>query len=175
MSTVQHRAWSVAEMRGLVVSEFRKTLATSTWWALLIPGVILAVAAIASEAREEHVAFSLAAELGSSLWALLFGVVSASGEYRHNTITTSYLSAANRPKLVVAKMICAAVVGAIYGVVCAGAAVAAVPLSGAAYGNEWPWILAVSVGAVVSGEPAVVKFKAVGDEMPAKGLPLSST
>jgi ABC-2 type transport system permease protein len=150
LDKAQHSTWSAAEMRGLVVSEFRKTLATSAWWALLIPGVLLAVGVLALRARDEYVAFSVAsASAWASLFAVLFGAVCASAEYRHNTIATSYLSAANRPKLVAAKMTCAAVVGAIYGVVCAAAAVAAVPLTGTAYGNEWPWILAVSAGAAV--------------------------
>jgi hypothetical protein len=142
---------AASEMRGLVVAEFRKTLAGSVWWMLLIPGILMAVILLLSEVRKENVALSLASALAwSSMWALLFGVVSASAEYRHNTIPTSYLIAANRPKLIVAKSICAAVVGATHGLICAAGAAAAVPISGTGYGNEGPAILPVSGGAAVA-------------------------
>jgi len=138
------------EMRGLVLSEFRKMRATSAWWALLILGLVLSLGIALPKIREEYLAHSLANALAwAYLSALLFGVVCATAEYRHNTITTSYLGAANRPKLVLAKMICAAIVGAAYGFICAAVTVAGIPLIGARYGAEWPWILAVSGGGVL--------------------------
>jgi len=128
MSTVQHRAWSVAEIARLVVSEFRKTLATSTWWALLIPGVILAVAAIASEARKNT---------SRSVWPLSwarrcgrccsrgFRVGGVPAQYDHHQLSQRGESTeAGRCEDDLCR--CGR---AIYGVVCAGAAVAAVPLS----------------------------------------------
>jgi len=150
LDTVERGTWSMREMRGLVISEFRKTRATSAWWALLILGLILSLGLALPKIREEYLTHSLAIGLAwAYLSALLFGVVCATAEYRHNTITTSYLAAANRPKLVVAKMICSAIVGAAYGIICAAATVAGIPLTGARYGAEWPWILAVSGGGML--------------------------
>jgi ABC-type transport system involved in multi-copper enzyme maturation permease subunit len=140
-------AWSAGEIRDLVTSERRKTLSTSTWWALLLPAALLALTYAWVNAKDEFLAMSETEALDIGiLFALLFGVVCASGEYRHNTIVTSYLNAARRAKLGVAKMIFAALVGVVYGLVSAAAGVGGLLLSHTAFDGEVPWLLAVSAG-----------------------------
>jgi ABC-type transport system involved in multi-copper enzyme maturation permease subunit len=144
-------AWSVGEQRDLVRAEVRKTLSTSAWWALLIPAALLSAFYAAANAKEEYLAMSQVQALDlASLFALLFGVVCACGEYRHNTITTSYLNAARRAKLGVAKMLVAALVGAGYGLVAVAAGFGGLWLSETPFGGELPWVLAVSAGGVVA-------------------------
>jgi len=137
-------------MRGLVRAEFRKTFATSAWWWLAVLGMVIAALQELTAVREEYVAFSMSRSLDwAYLSALLFGIYLATTEYRRNTIVGSYLGVSGRSKLVVAKVLCAIVVGAGYAVLSAGVAVAAVPVVGIEYGDEWPWILLVSGAGLV--------------------------
>jgi hypothetical protein len=150
LDTVPRAAWSAGEIRDLVASEARKTLSTAPWWALLIPAVLLAVLLAAANAKEEYLAMSQIQAMDlASVFALLFGVVCATGEYRHNTIVTSYLNAARRAKLGVAKMAFAALVGVGYGVVAAAAGFGGLWLSEVPFGAELPQVLAVSAGGLV--------------------------
>jgi ABC-type transport system involved in multi-copper enzyme maturation permease subunit len=113
-------------MGGLLRAEVRKTTSTKLWWGLLIPVALLSVlinlfgglftAAIPDEqGRLPLLLGSLAYALGlTSVFAMVQGVVSAAAEFRHRTITTTYLTAARRWPVMVAKMATAAAVGAFY-------------------------------------------------------------
>jgi ABC-2 type transport system permease protein len=139
--TVQRGSWS-----GLMISEFRKTLSTSAWWALLIPaGLVSLVLGWA-----EFPAASLYLSLGFALiFAMLFGVVCVSAEYRHRTIATSYLVVARRPKLIVAKMVLAAIVGAGYALVATAMTIAGQLVSGFPLGDELPSMLQAGAGSML--------------------------
>jgi hypothetical protein len=128
-----------------MVSEFRKTLSTSAWWALLIPVALLSLVQgwVAIPALSLY--FSLNFAL---LFAILFGVVCASAEYRHRTITTSYLVVANRPKLMVAKMVLAATVGAGYALVTTTMTISGQLVSGFPLGADLPSMLQAGAGAM---------------------------
>jgi hypothetical protein len=117
--------WSGPVLLALVVSEYRKTLSTAAWWALLVPaalicglvGLFTALAGRSTSTGPTMLAFALS-HLGISTFAAIFGVVCSSAEFRHRTITTSHLVAAGRPQLLVAKAMFASVVGAGYALVC---------------------------------------------------------
>ena len=142
-------AWSVGEIRDLVRSEFRKTRSTSTWWALLIPAAVISLLLAWNSAKEGYLAANLAQALDFAiLFATLFGALYATAEYRHNTIVTSYLNAARRPKLAVAQMILAALVGVVYGLVSVVAGFGGLLLSRTGFDGDLPWVLTVSAGSL---------------------------
>lgn len=115
----------LTQMPALLRSELRKTYSTSAWWALLIPAAVLSLLVNLATAQGNGLAFTpglgMALALGSfsSKLAVVYGVVCASSEFRHRTITTSFLTAPGRPQLIVAKAIVAGLVGAVYGAVSA--------------------------------------------------------
>ncbi|AUS79684.1 ABC transporter permease [Actinoalloteichus sp. AHMU CJ021] len=122
-------------MGRLITSEFRKILTVNLWWALLIPAALFtfflawfggAVGSFAGSAAEfggdsvpiaglmYAAGFNLATVFGA-----IFGGLSMSGELRHKTITTTFLTADSRAAVLGAKLVSCAAVGAFYGVVCA--------------------------------------------------------
>jgi ABC-2 type transport system permease protein len=141
LHTIQRGSWS-----GLMVSEFRKILSTSVWWALLIPAGLVSLVLGWVDLPAASLYYSLNFAL---LFAVLFGVVCASAEYRHRTIATSYLVVANRPKLIVAKMVVAAAVGAGYALAATAMTIAGQLVSGFPLSAELPSMLQAGAGAVL--------------------------
>jgi ABC-2 type transport system permease protein len=134
--------WSVPVLLALVVSEYRKTLSTAAWWALLIPAALICglVGLISAEAG--GLAFTVSTTLALVLpyggtFAAIFGVVCSSAEFRHRTATTSYLAAAGRPQLLVAKAALAAAVGAGYAVVCSVIGTLGMLLGGSSFTDDF--------------------------------------
>jgi ABC-2 type transport system permease protein len=150
LGTVPRRSWPARELRGVVVSEIRKALSTSAWWALLIPVVLFSLVEGSINPEGDFSALSLYLSLGfATIFAMLFGVVCATAEYRHRTIATSYLVVAQRPRLTVAKMILAAIVGAGYALISTAVTVAGLLISGTASTDELPSLLQAGAGAVL--------------------------
>jgi ABC-2 type transport system permease protein len=136
-------------MGRLIIAEFRKTLTTKSWWALMIPAVGLAlgfalgwgafaneVGDVLSSSETQEIAEALGIQTGNLPMGLLaiahgvnigltfpviFGVFALAGEYSKKTITTTFLTAPNRVSVLSAKMITYIVWGAIYGLVVVGA------------------------------------------------------
>lgn len=119
-------------MGPMVKAEFRKTFTTNLWWALLIPAALIGFgsgwmgstfAGIINsfEPLDRPVPLALlsvaASTNFSTIFGALFGALSVAGEYRHKTITTSFLTANPRGAVLVAKLVVAAAVGAGYGVI----------------------------------------------------------
>ena len=113
-------------MSRLVRAEFRKAFSTKLWWALLVPVVVLAVlvnlfgglftASLAEEGADLPILLgSLAYSLSlTSVFAALYGIVTAAGEFRHRTVTTTYLTARGRGRVLAAKSVSTAAIGALY-------------------------------------------------------------
>lgn len=153
-------------MNALIRSEFRKAASTRLWWALLIAVAALSAlvnafggvftAAFADLGAPSLLPVSLAYSLSlTSIAATLYGVVSAAGEFRHRTITTTYLVASSRTGVLLAKAVVAAGTGALYAV---AAVVAGVPtgLLARPAAPDIGLVLAVTaVGMVVAGLWAV--------------------
>jgi ABC-type transport system involved in multi-copper enzyme maturation permease subunit len=111
---------------GLLRAELRKTTSTRLWWGLFIPAGLLSVlinvfgglftAAIpVEEGRLPLLIGSLAYALGlTTVFAMVQGIVSAAAEFRHRTITTTYLTSARRSPVLLAKMATSALVGMVY-------------------------------------------------------------
>ncbi|QJY46788.1 hypothetical protein [Pseudonocardia broussonetiae] len=123
----------------LVRSELRKTLSTKLWWGLLVPVALLTLLvnlfggvftlALGGGSDAEDTLPLLLASLAYSLaltatFAGVHGAVSAAGEFRHRTITTTYLTAPGRGGVLAAKVLVAAAVGAVYALVASAVGVA---------------------------------------------------
>lgn len=128
--------------------EWRKTLTTRTWWALLLvmvpylggfaafiafafsqgpPGGAAAGAPSLEDPDVVTAVYGLAMPLGYVFPALV-GILAVTTEYRHKTITATLLAETRRPRVVLAKFAVAGVLGLLFGVV----AVLASALAGAA-------------------------------------------
>ncbi|HTK67557.1 MAG TPA: ABC transporter permease [Pseudonocardia sp.] len=146
----------VAQMVALLRSELRKTYSTAAWWALLIPAALLSLLVNLATAQGNGLAFTpglgmaLALSSFSSKLAVIYGVVCASSEFRHRTITTSFLTAPGRVQLILAKAVVAALVGAVYGAVSAIAGILGAMFAGGLSGGVPENLLAVCGVAVVT-------------------------
>jgi ABC-2 type transport system permease protein len=120
-------------MGRLIKAEFRKIFTVKLWWALLIPAAILSLgftwagAAIGAlgelqERAGQFIPLALPAFAQginfATVFAVIFGATSVTGEMRHKTITTSYLTGPSRGAVLAGKLVVYAVMGALYGVVC---------------------------------------------------------
>lgn len=127
-------------MGGAIKAEFRKFFTTRMWWGMAI-GVFLAAAIFAvifsvwvpgsvqggpggnspplpGLDNTAMVATVYTAGLGIAyLLTLVVGVMSIGSEYRHMTITSTFLSTPKRVRVMVAKVISLLGIGAFYGVV----------------------------------------------------------
>jgi ABC-2 type transport system permease protein len=121
-------------MSHLVRSELRKLTTTRLWWGLAL-GLALATAAFvaltgftagvdtgagASPGPDDPavVRSVYTAGLGIAyLFTLSLGIITMAGEYRHQTITATLLSAPRRSRIVLAKLVALVVAGIGYGVV----------------------------------------------------------
>lgn len=158
-------------MTGLLHAELRKSLSTRLWWGLLIPVVALSLVVNAFGGLFTDlvgaiepggpvpplVLLSLAYSLSlTSVFATVLGAVGAGGEFRHRTITTTYLSGGGRTGVLAAK----AAVAALFGTGYAVAAGLVGALIGLLSDSAPPTVLAlvqvVVVGAVVCALWAVV-------------------
>ncbi len=150
----------------LVRSEYRKIVSTRAWWGLLIPVLLLSLlinafggligdfagSASGGEVPLPLLLASLAYTLAlTASFAAVSGAVGSAGEFRHRTITTTYLTAPGRGPVLVAKMATAAAVGVVYAL---GAAVSG--LIGGLLGQGdspfpdiGPLLAVVGVGALV--------------------------
>jgi ABC-type transport system involved in multi-copper enzyme maturation permease subunit len=135
-------------MDRLITAEYRKIFTTKLWWALLIPAAVLSLAftwggaalgALADLRRAAGEAIPLALPAFAqginfaTVFVLILGGTAVTGEIRHKTITTSYLTGPTRGSVLAAKLVVYSTIGALYGVVCMVAATL-----GALLGNNFP-------------------------------------
>jgi ABC-2 type transport system permease protein len=149
-------------MNLLIKAEYRKIFTTKLWWALLIPAAVLslgftwggaAFGALASIQEEAGGALPFALPAFAqginfaTVFALILGGTAVTGEIRHKTITTTYLTGPTRGAVLTAKLIVYTMIGALYGLVCMIAATL-----GALLGNNFPdagdWFSLAGTGAL---------------------------
>jgi ABC-2 type transport system permease protein len=108
-------------------AEWRRVVSTRLWWALLIPVVVLAVlvnvfGGLLGDGLGDagdlpvlpaSIAFTLTL---TAVFAAVYGTVAAAGEFRHRTVTTAYLTAGGRGRVLVGKLVAGGCVGALYAV-----------------------------------------------------------
>jgi ABC-2 type transport system permease protein len=115
----------------LIRSEFRKLTTVRAPWLLLAAGPLLVVAGISGLAESGgnvHDPGTQRAALAhtglAAVFTLIFGILAVAGEYRHSTITDTYLSSPRRGRAITAKLVVYAVTGAAAGLVSSGIALA---------------------------------------------------
>lgn len=124
-------------------AEFRKVFTTRIWWLLTfvmiayLGFIALIMAAAFVLGGDEmtggggpqmgkqlaHMLYSLAGPIGY-VFPLVIGSLLFTTEFRHKTITSSLLVAPNRTNLLIGKIVVAATVGLLYGIVAIGSVVA---------------------------------------------------
>jgi ABC-2 type transport system permease protein len=75
----------------------------------------------------------------TSLFTLVFGILAVAGEYRHKTITDTYLSTPERRQVITAKIAVYTSLGALSGVACSAAGLAAAAAWWADKGMPFSW------------------------------------
>ncbi|MGH2966722.1 MAG: ABC transporter permease [Solirubrobacterales bacterium] len=112
-------------MSSLIAAEFLKMRTTRTFWwvAVLAVGlaVLVTIVTLATSTTEsQDDARSLISNMGiPGLFMIILGVVGAAGEYRHGTITSTFLVAPDRRRVLVAKALAYAIGGLGVGIVSA--------------------------------------------------------
>jgi ABC-type transport system involved in multi-copper enzyme maturation permease subunit len=118
-----------------VKAEFRKIFTTKMWWALLIPAVAVAFVVSLGFALVQHSGQNDLAEISgqtvhipsallslgvsliiTSIFAAIYGAMAISGEFRHRTIGTTYLTGRSRGAVLAAKLSAYSGMGLLYGV-----------------------------------------------------------
>jgi ABC-2 type transport system permease protein len=114
----------------LIQAEFGKLFSTKLWlWMLLgsfiLTGFIVSIT-IGFDGQEGNPSPPLATPEGqrnlfstasaSNVWVLILGIVAVTGEFRHQTVTPTFLATPHRGRVVIAKLIAYAVVGIGYGI-----------------------------------------------------------
>jgi ABC-2 type transport system permease protein len=141
---------------GLLYSEWLKIATTRTlvWYLLGIVVVVgvsiagqVATAPDSVLADVEGFVDVLEAATWASIFALLFGLIGVTGEYRHETITQTFLAAPVRERVVGAKLLVYAAAGLLLGVLALLIAVA----------MALPWLAAEGVDPAL-GERSVALF-----------------
>jgi len=178
----------------LIRAEFQKVLTTRIWWILLLVLVVY-VAMLAGflgaafggsfgSASEvppvpteqlSAVIYSVATAIGY-VFPLMLGTLSVTGEFRHQTLTPTFLATPRRGRVLLAKIVALSVFGAIYGVgaligsIGAGAGVFAITDLDNGLGDQDLWLLfarsvlamalwaaiGVGVGALVPNQVAAI-------------------
>jgi len=127
----------------VIANELRKLRTIRGPWLLLAAGPVLVVVGVAGEVaaaadvNQPELAALSASHTGLvSLVALVFGITAVAGEYRHMTITDTYLATPRRGRVIAAKFAVYTAVGAVFGLVLAITAVIATAVAITANGGS---------------------------------------
>jgi ABC-2 type transport system permease protein len=119
----------------LLQAEWLRLRTTRSVWLLLVAAQVLIVAGVSGVMRSRDdvgspdVQQAAIAHVGLiSLVTLVLGITAVAGEYRHRTITDTYLAVPRRTPVIAAKMVVHTVAGLVFGVVTAVVAVAVAAL-----------------------------------------------
>ncbi|GAA4596718.1 ABC-2 type transport system permease protein [Actinoplanes octamycinicus] len=130
----------------MIAAEVRKLRTVRSPWVLLLAAQLVVIAGVSGlmlgqagglTADGQRDAIAHAGLV--SIFALVLGILAVSGEYRHRTITDTYLTEPRRERVVLAKLAVNVVAGLVFGLVAATVAVAATAIWVAAKGGTMAW------------------------------------
>jgi ABC-2 type transport system permease protein len=153
----------------MIRSEFRKLRTVRGPWLLLAAGPLIVVAGVTGlvvsggNVKDPAVQNQALAHVGlAAILTLIFGILAVAGEYRHGTITDTYLSFPARGRVVTAKLGVYALVGAVAGLVSSAVALAATAAWWAAKGGTFQLSAGDTWRALAGGVAASIAFAAIG-------------
>ena len=165
-------------MRLLFISEWIKTTSTKMWWILalvaaaftlllgIVPGILLSGLDESIGLSNPAAMAQLWSSLGGALViALILGIVAMTGEYRHKTITDTFLTEPRRLHLVSAKAAVQAIMGVFVAITCVvlGIVVALALLPTQTHAPiDWGLIGEISIGVIIAFALYAVLGVAVG-------------
>lgn len=156
-------------MLPLIRSEFRKLGTVRGPWLLLAAGPLIVVAGITGliesggNVHDPAVQSKALAHTGlAAVFTLIFGILAVAGEYRHATITDTYLSSPRRGRVVTAKLAVYGLVGAVAGLICALVALAVTAAWWSAKGGTFDLSAADAWGTLGGGVAVNIAFAAIG-------------
>jgi ABC-2 type transport system permease protein len=153
----------------LIRSEFRKLSTVRSPWLLLAAGPLLVVAGVTGlvqsggDVHDPAVQSKALAHVAlAALVTLIFGIFAVAGEYRHGTVTDTFLSTPARGRVVAAKLAVYGSAGVVAGLVSAVVAVAVTAAWWAAKGGSFHLSAAGSWHTLAGGVAVNVAFAAIG-------------
>lgn len=156
-------------MLPVIRSEFRKLSTVRSPWLLLAAGPLLVVAGVTGlvqsggDVHDPAIqAKALAHVALAALFTLIFGIFAVAGEYRHGTVTDTFLSTPRRGRVVAAKLAVYGAVGAVAGLVSTAVAVAVTAAWWAAKGGSFHLSAAGSLRTLAGGVAVNIAFAAIG-------------
>jgi ABC-2 type transport system permease protein len=156
-------------MLPLIRSEFRKVSTVRGKWLLLAAGPLIVLAGIAglvqsgADLHDSATQSKALAHVGvAAIFTLVFGILAVAGEYRHGTISDTYLTAPMRGKVLAAKLWVYALIGAAAGLVCSGTALAVTSAWWAAKGASFQLSAADDWRTLGGGIAANIGLAAIG-------------
>ncbi len=156
-------------MLPVIQSEFRKLTTVRSPWLLLAAGPLIVIAGVTGlvesggNLHDPAVQSTALAHVGlAALFTLIFGILAVAGEYRHGTVTDTYLSFPKRGRVLTAKLAICALIGAAAGLVSSLVALAATAAWWAAKGGAFHLSAAGTWRTVGGGVAANAAFAAIG-------------
>ena len=156
-------------MLSLIRSEFRKLSTVRSPWLLLAAGPLLVVAGVTGlvqsggNVHDPAVQSKALAHVAlAALFTLIFGIFAMAGEYRHGTVTDTFLSTPARGRVVAAKLAVYGAVGAVAGLVSSTVAVAVTAVWWSAKGSSLHLSAADSWRTLAGGVAVNIGFAAIG-------------
>ena len=156
-------------MLTMIHSEFRKLTTVRGPWLLLAAGPLIVVAGVTGlvqsggDVHDPAVQRQALAHVGlAAILTLIFGILAIAGEYRHATITDTYLSFPARGRVVAAKLLTYGLAGAVAGLVSTAAGVAVTAAWWAAKGGSLQLSAAGTWRTLAGGLAVNVAFAAIG-------------
>src|SRR6266702_4790938 len=160
----------------LIRSEFRKLTSLRSPRLLLAAGPLIVAAGITGlvesggNVHDPATQRTALAHIGlAAILTLIFGILAVAGEYRHGTITDTFLSSPERGRVITAKLAVYALVGAVAGLVSAVVAVA-VNLAFAAIGVGLGALVRNVVAAVAAALAWIALIEGIAGQLLGSGL-----
>jgi ABC-2 type transport system permease protein len=153
----------------LARGELRKLATVRGPWLLLAAGPLIVVAGITGlvasggNVRDPALQGQAYAHVGlAAVATLIFGVLAVAGEYRHATITDTYLTAPRRGRVLAAKLAVYGLIGGAAGLVSALTAIGVTAAWWAAKGGSFHLSAGSAWSTLAGGVAANVAFAAIG-------------